>query len=112
MMTNTELTEIARDEGYHAIQEARSKPLLSSACSPPRGDIENELDRLAEKLPEGYEVQICVENGAAWLQVITPSGDTVPIDGDCETCWGMLMGDALGFCLTDFEENKKDMESL
>lgn len=69
-------------------------------------DIENELDRLAEKLPDGYEVQICVENGAAWLQVITPSGDTVPIDGDCETCWAMLIRDALGFCLTDYEQNR------
>jgi hypothetical protein len=33
-MTNEELTQVARDEGYHAIQEARSKPLPSSACSP------------------------------------------------------------------------------
>lgn len=72
--------------------------------SAPRGGIEDELDRLAEKLPDGYEVQICVENGAAWLQVVEPSGETVPIDGDCETCWGMLMGDALMYCLTHSEE--------
>jgi len=68
-------------------------------------DIENQLDRLAEKLPEGYKVEICVENGAAWLQVIMPKGETVPIDGDCETCWSMLMGDALTFCLNHSEEN-------
>lgn len=70
-------------------------------------NIEKHLDRLAEKLPDGYEVQICVENGAAWLQVITPKGETVPIDGDCETCWAMLMADALTFCLIHSDEMPK-----
>lgn len=74
---------------------------------PDMKDIENELDRLAEKLPEGYQVQICIENGAAWLQAITPKGETTPIDGDCETCWPMLIGDALTFCLTHSEENSR-----
>lgn len=70
-------------------------------------DIENELERLAGALPEGYEVQICVENGSAWLQVVTPSGETFPIDGDSETCWAMLMSDALAFCLVHSSEKSQ-----
>ena len=70
-------------------------------------DIENQLDRLAEKLPYGYEVQICVEKDSAWLQVMTPQLERIPIEGDRETCWAMLMADALNFALIHFEENTK-----
>lgn len=68
-------------------------------------DIENELDRLAEKLPKGYVVQICVENGSGWLQVMTPDLERVPIYGDSETCWAMLTAEALAFALTHFDAN-------
>jgi hypothetical protein len=64
-------------------------------------DIEKQLDKLAEKLPKGYEVQICVEKDAGWLQVKKPTGEIVDIDGDSETCWAMLMDDALRFCIDD-----------
>ena len=68
-------------------------------------DIEQQLDRLAEKLPKGYEVRIAVEQGSAWLDVMTPALKRVPFDGDSETCWAMLMSEALAFCLNDAEEN-------
>ena len=42
MMTNAELTEIAREAGYHAIQEGRSKSFPSSSCS--RHPAMKELD--------------------------------------------------------------------
>jgi hypothetical protein len=68
-------------------------------------DIENQLDRLAEKLPEGYVVELCVEKDSAWLQVMTPQLERIPIEGDHETCWAMLMADALNFALIHLEEN-------
>lgn len=62
--------------------------------------IEKELDRLAEKLPTGYEVRICVEKDAGWVEVRTPNGETTSID-DADACWVMLLNDALGFCRYD-----------
>lgn len=73
-------------------------------------DIEEQLDRLKERLPKNYEVQICVEGGEAWLQVITPDFRRVPIEGDDESCWSMLMADALVFCHAD--KDQMDSESV
>jgi hypothetical protein len=61
-------------------------------------DIENTIDKLARHLPVGYEVQLCVERNAAWLQVIDPDGNTHVMDGDSEAWWSERYDDALEFC--------------
>ena len=35
----------------------------------------------ARDLPEGYVIRLCVEKGAAWVEVTSPGGSVVPIDG-------------------------------
>lgn len=40
-------------------------------------DIANEL---ARELPVGWTVQICIENGAGWVELINSEGEQVPIE--------------------------------
>lgn len=68
--------------------------------------IEKELDRLAEELPTGYEVRICVEKGAGWVEVRGPNGETTSID-DSAACLVMLLNEALGFCYSDANAKQK-----
>ena len=42
--------------------------------SPDREHIGEMVDILAETLPEGYTVRLCVENSAAWVELVTPVG--------------------------------------
>lgn len=66
--------------------------------------IEDEIENLAGGLPDGYVARLCVENGSAWIEVETPEDEVCQIEGDRETCWSMLMRDALYFALHHHEE--------
>lgn len=68
-------------------------------------DMEEEIDRLREKLPNGYMVNIEISNLEANLYVVTPDRRKISLEGDSETCWSMLLSDALGCALVDFDEN-------
>lgn len=67
-------------------------------------NIEEDLDQLAGALPKGYVVRLCVENGSAWLEVVTPTDEVCQIERDRETCWSMLLRDALQFSLLHSDE--------
>jgi len=38
-------------------------------------------NKVCGELPEGWVINLCMENGAAWVEAIKPSGYTIEIDG-------------------------------
>lgn len=38
-------------------------------------------NKVCGDLPDGWEINLCMENGAAWVEAIKPSGYTIDIDG-------------------------------
>jgi hypothetical protein len=36
----------------------------------------------AKELPWGWTIQLCVEQGAGWVELITPYGNSMPVDTD------------------------------
>ena len=49
------------------------------------GKVEEVINKICGQLPEGFMINLCMENGAAWVELITPSGITKDIDGGCQT---------------------------
>jgi hypothetical protein len=66
-------------------------------------DIEEQMDALAQRLPKNYRVEFCVKQGSAWVQVMTPDLRRVDIESGGESCWAMVLADALTFALQDHE---------
>lgn len=50
----------------------------------PEGDVCGEVQAVANmvcgELPEGWVINLCMENGAAWVEAIKPTGYTIDID--------------------------------
>lgn len=43
------------------------------------------INKICGQLPEGFMLNLCMENGAAWVELINPSGVMVNLDGFGET---------------------------
>lgn len=44
------------------------------------GTLEAAIEEAAEHLPYGWTIQLCVEQGAGWVELITPYGNAMPIN--------------------------------
>ncbi len=42
-------------------------------------------NKICGEAPEGWVINLCMENGAAWVEAIKPSGFTIDIDGGDQT---------------------------
>lgn len=47
--------------------------------------MEETINKICGQLPEGFIVNIGMENGAAWVELITPEGLIRDIDGGGQT---------------------------
>ena len=46
------------------------------------------IDKICGRLPEGWEIQLCMENGAAWVKLFSQNGkggEDMFIDGGGQT---------------------------
>ena len=43
------------------------------------------INKICGQLPDGFMINLCMENGAAWVELITPSSITKDIDGGGQT---------------------------
>ena len=41
--------------------------------------LDKAIEHAAEHLPEGYYIELCVENGSAWVNLVTPH-DVISIE--------------------------------
>lgn len=44
----------------------------------------NPVQRACAELPEGWEIQACMENGAGWVDVYDPTGEKLDFDSDAD----------------------------
>lgn len=58
----------------------------------PLQDVANLLARF---LPEGWEVQMCIERGAGWVTLSNPNGDYVPLPDAGDKSLMQQLNDAL-----------------
>lgn len=60
------------------------------------------INKAAECLPEGYQLKICIEQGAAWIELLRPDGETTSFI-DCD---GLIdeINTAIKFANGIFEE--------
>jgi hypothetical protein len=49
------------------------------------GKMEEIINKICGQLPEGFMINLGMENGAAWVELIQPSGMTIDIDGGDST---------------------------
>jgi len=47
--------------------------------------MEEIINKICGRLPDGFMINLHMENGAAWVELITPSGMIDDIDGGGET---------------------------
>jgi len=45
-----------------------------------QGSLQAIANKVCGELPEGWVINLCMENGAAWVEAIKPSGYTIDID--------------------------------
>lgn len=60
---------------YHQLEQAQSRVAELDAES-----VQAVANKVCGELPEGWVISLCMENGAAWVEAIKPSGYTIDID--------------------------------
>lgn len=65
--------------------------------------IGQEIQRAAGELPDGYEMQICVERDAGWVVLYNPDGDVIELHS---------RGEGLSYDISQAIDEAKEMNNV
>ena len=62
-------------------------------------DITNQaIEKAADELPDGYEISLCIERDAGWVDLIDPSGEHIEFPTNRESIADQIL-DALRYAI-------------
>ncbi len=67
-------------------------------------DIQAVASRVCGQIPEGWEVQLCMERGAAWVTLRDTNGDFHPLPDSADKSIEEQINDALDTATRVFED--------